>query len=67
MPRGVQCALSLHFHAAMPAVLRPFLRPFLRLAFSLGLLCLSLLAPAQTTLRNEQVRVELLAHAPQGV
>ena len=67
MPRGVQCALFLLSHAAMPAVLRPFLRPFLRLALSLGLLCLSLLAPAQTTLRNEQVRVELLAHAPQGV
>ena len=43
----------------MPAVLR--------LVLSLCLLCLSLTAPAQTTLRNEQVQVELLAHAPQGV
>ena len=43
----------------MPAVLR--------LVLSLCLLCLSLAAPAQTSLRNEQVQVELLAHAPQGV
>ncbi len=42
--------------------------PFiLRCLLSLCLLCLSLAAPAQTTLRNEQVQVELLAHAPQGV
>ena len=71
MNRGVQCALFLHFHAAMSAAMRPFLRPVLRhllhLALSLGLLCLSLAAPAQSTLRNEQVRVALLAHAPQGV
>jgi len=40
---------------------------FLRFVLSLCLLCLSLTAPAQTTLRNEQVQVELLAHAPQGV
>ena len=33
----------------------------------LCLLCLSLTAPAQTSLRNEQVQVELLANAPQGV
>ncbi|MFM8865632.1 MAG: protein-disulfide reductase DsbD family protein [Limnohabitans sp.] len=39
----------------------------LRLVLSLCLLCLSLSAPAQTSLRNEQVQVELLAHAPQGV
>ena len=32
-----------------------------------GLLCLSLTTPAQTTLRNDQVQVELLAHAPQGI
>jgi thiol:disulfide interchange protein/DsbC/DsbD-like thiol-disulfide interchange protein len=43
----------------MPAVLR--------FVLSLCLLCLSFAAPAQTTLRNEQVQVELLAHAPQGV
>ena len=39
----------------------------LRCLLSLCLLCLSLTAPAQTTLRNEQVQAELLAHAPQGV
>jgi len=39
----------------------------LRFVLSLCLLCLSLSAPAQTSLRNEQVRVDLLAHAPQGV
>ncbi len=43
----------------MPAVLRLFL--------SIALLCLSLPSPAQTSLRNEQVQVTLLAHAPQGV
>ena len=59
MPRGVQCALFLHSLTAMPAVLR--------LVLSLCLLCLSLGAPAQTSLRNEQVQVELLGHAPQGV
>ena len=59
MHRGVQCALFLPLHTTMPAVLR--------LVLSLCLLCLSLAAPAQTTLRNEQVQVELLAHAPQGV
>ena len=59
MPRGVQCGLSLNSPATMPAVLR--------FVLSLCLLCLSLTAPAQTTLRNEQVQVELLAHAPQGV
>jgi len=42
--------------------------PFvLRCLLSLCLLCLSLIATAQTTLRNEQVHAELLAHAPQGV
>ena len=42
--------------------------PFvLRCLLPLCLLCLSLAAPAQTTLRNEQVQAELLAHAPQGV
>jgi len=42
--------------------------PFvLRCLLSLCLLCLTLAAPAQTTLRNAQVQVELLAHAPQGV
>jgi len=42
--------------------------PFvLRCLLSLCLLCLALHAPAQTTLRNEQVQVQLLAHAPQGV
>ena len=42
--------------------------PFvLRCLLSLCLLCLSLTATAQTTLRNEQVQAELLAHAPQGV
>ncbi len=39
----------------------------LRFVLSLCLLCLSLSAPAQSSLRNEQVQVELLAHAPQGV
>jgi thiol:disulfide interchange protein DsbD len=39
----------------------------LRCLLSLVLIGLSLAAPAQTTLRNEQVQVELLAHAPQGV
>ena len=43
----------------MPAVLR--------LVLSLCLLCLSLAVSAQTSLRNEQVQVELLAHAPGGV
>jgi thiol:disulfide interchange protein DsbD len=43
----------------MPVVLRCLL--------SLCLLCLALQAPAQTTLRNEQVQVQVLAHAPQGV
>ena len=42
--------------------------PFvLRCLLSLCLLCLALHAPAQTTLRNEQVQVQVLAHAPQGV
>ena len=59
MPRGVQCGLSWNCPAAMPLVLR--------FVLSLCLLCLSLTAPAQTTLRNEQVQAELLAHAPQGV
>ncbi len=59
MPRGVQCALSLPTCLAMAFVLRCLL--------PLCLLCLSLAAPAQTTLRNEQVQAELLAHAPQGV
>jgi len=39
----------------------------LRFVLSLCLLGLSLSAPAQSSLRNEQVQVELLAHAPQGV
>ncbi len=39
----------------------------LRFVLSLCLLGLSLSAPAQTSLRNEQVQVELLAHSPQGV
>lgn len=39
----------------------------LRLVLSLCLFCLSLAVPAQTSLRNDQVQVELLAHAPQGV
>lgn len=43
----------------MPAVLRPVLW--------FCLLCLSLASAGQTLLRNEQVQVELLAHAPQGV
>ena len=59
MPRGVQCALSPLTQVAMSAVLR--------LVLSLCLFCLSWAAPAQTSLRNEQVQVELLAHAPQGV
>ena len=60
MPRGVQCGLLLKSRLpAMSLVLRCLL--------SLCLLCLSLTAPAQTTLRNEQVQAELLAHAPQGV
>ncbi len=59
MPRGVQCGLFLPLHTTMPAVLR--------LLLSVCLLLLSLASPAQTTLRNEQVQVELLAHAPQGV
>ena len=42
--------------------------PFvLRFLLSLLVLCLSLGTSAQTTLRNEQVQVELLAHAPQGI
>ncbi|MFM7024645.1 MAG: protein-disulfide reductase DsbD family protein [Limnohabitans sp.] len=42
--------------------------PFvLRCLLSLCLLSLWLTAPAQTTLRNEQVQAELLAHAPQGI
>jgi thiol:disulfide interchange protein len=42
--------------------------PFvLRCLLLLCLLGLSLATPAQTTLRNEQVQLELLAHAPQGV
>ena len=59
MARGVQCGLSPKSCHAMPFVLRCLL--------SLCLLCLALTSPAQTTLRNEQVQVELLAHAPQGV
>ena len=43
----------------MPAVFRAIL--------SIGLLYLALSASAQTSLRNEQVQAELLAHAPQGV
>jgi thiol:disulfide interchange protein len=39
----------------------------LRCLLSLVLIGLSMAAHAQTTLRNEQVQVELLAHAPQGV
>ena len=42
--------------------------PFvLRCLLSLCLLCVPLASTAQTTLRNEQVQAELLAHAPQGV
>ena len=59
MPRGVQCALFLHSLSAMPAVLR--------LVLSLCLICLPFAAPAQTTLRNEQLQAQLLAHAPRGV
>ena len=40
---------------------------FLRCLLSLCLLGLTLAAPAQTSLRNEQVQVQVLAHAPQGV
>ena len=53
MPRGVQCALFLHSLSAMPAVLR--------LVLSLCLICLPFAAPAQTTLRNEQLQAQLLA------
>jgi len=59
MPRGVQCGLSLPVLFAMSF--------FLRCLMSLCLLSLAWSTPAQTSLRNEQVQVELLAHAPQGV
>jgi len=48
-----------HSLSAMPAVLR--------LVLSLCLICLPFAAPAQTTLRNEQLQAQLLAHAPRGV
>ncbi len=59
MARGVQCGLSLQPRLPMSLLLRCLIL--------FGLLCLSLTTPAQTTMRNEQVQVELLAHAPQGV
>ena len=40
---------------------------FLRCLLSLCLWAVALSTSAQTSLRNEQVQVELLAHAPQGV
>ncbi len=43
----------------MPAVLR--------FVLCFYLLCLPWFASGQTSLRNEQVQAELLAHAPQGV
>ena len=48
----------------LPSAAMPFA---LRCLLSFCLLCLTLAASAQTTLRNEQVQAELLAHAPQGV
>ena len=44
-----------------------FLRSLLLLCWLSGLALLPAQAQAQSSLRNEQVQVELLAHAPQGV